>query len=196
MKRLSFTLAIVLCLSLIVTFAGCGVGNIEEKDPINRESDFYSSTDMDEFIKDWSFVQQNHSKSVLYETVKRRIGVTVTVPKLETQDFTFFMVEADEDAYDFYFVPVDFLGEKFDHSSGIVVSVSRAEGSFTKVIRDFNLTQNETEVHDEYHNVWYLNYSDRTLKIAFPEGEIVENIEVINQYFSFYDQPVLSGETE
>ncbi len=192
MKRLHYATAIVLCLSVLFAFMGCGTGNTDDNIPA-QNSMFYTANNMEKFIKDWSMVQNGNSDDVLYETSKRRIGVTVTVPKLKTQDYDFFMVEADKETYDFYFVPIGYNSDKFDHATGIVVSISREEGSFSEITREFSLTQNETETYDSYHNVWYLNYSDRTLKIAFPQDKPVERLDEINEYFTFYDQEVLDN---
>lgn len=172
MKR--FVSFVLLC-TFILSFGGC------DRDEASVGCRYeYEGSDLSAFCE-WAVNQEQMkwADSLTEETEP------LILPVLHAEGFCFWRVEAWEDNYFYYYMPVGTpVGAKTDDSA-LVVYVSKGENSFDAVMKQHELTPVDGAAYYQKHNEWFVDYDGRCLSVTFPDTIVLADADQIDAYFTF-----------
>ncbi len=143
----------------------------------DNEEQPYTSADMDEFLA--------HILAMNEDTTEGK-EPTVYFPKLVSNEYRFLYAVDFEDSYAYYYAPIDQVQEKFVPFEGILVIVSKEDGSFNLSLKQYEITENDGIAYDYPNHCFIINNSGKSIKILMPfDAEHADTIEKMNEYFVF-----------
>lgn len=185
-RKMIFLLAVLLSFALWA----CDSGEVSQNAEYPEEKG-YIANNLDQFRSDWSQAASNDQALTdgLHPNNTEIFSPSIKIPVLETEDFVFSHVAANDYNFRYYYVPADESADmiSFDGSTGIIVCVSREENSFSAVMAQHGLTPNDGKAYDTQRNIWYLDSNGKNIYIAFPPQIIIEDPAQIEAYFTFTD---------
>ena len=190
---MSRVLMCLLTLGMLITVASCSTKRAEyDEEP--APNIYYS---MDVFLEEWHLEEEGVGNRT--NTLDHVDGfLSVTVPVLKNSNYIFYFAEKNEYTYIFYYVPKNFSSPSFEYESGIVVYMSRENGSFSAVMDQQDLVAEDGIAYDESNNEWHMDVDGKSLSVLFPESLPVTTEEELYSYFEFEEYTVSgnSGEVQ
>lgn len=143
----------------------------------------YSADDWDVFIDEWVQPQLNSAENQVNNNGADPISIVV--PKLQSSEYRFMHMFVDEYNYQYYYVPLDYSDAHFRSDVGMIVYVSRTEGSFEGVVNQFELTPIDGVAYEPSDNRWIIDNDGKEIAIFFPDKVILQDASEIADYFTF-----------
>lgn len=152
-------------------------------DPEACRAPKYEADDLDVFIEEWVQPQLNSAENQVNNNAADPISIVI--PNLQSSEYRFMHMFVDEYNYQYYYVPLDYSDAHFRSDVGMIVYVSRTEGSFEGVVNQFELTPIDGVAYEPSDNRWIIDNDGKEIAIFFPDNVILQDASEIADYFTF-----------
>lgn len=112
-------------------------------------------------------------------------GRCLLIPNITSNEFEFYFAEAYGHNFFYYYVPKNYDKKFFDYTVGIIVSISKNNGTFSAVVEQYDLSVENGIAYDSNHNTWYIDFDSKLISICFPDSIVLQSGEELSNYFTF-----------
>jgi len=177
---------LVCILTILLALSSC---TNEPQEVVCYDPVIYFVRDMDAFFEDLvqcraGTLDSNH---LLARYTEQPSDIEqMIIPVVKSDKYGFYQVEVDEDAYRYYFMPIDAEGNvTINHTDQISIYVSKKDNTFAGAIKQLELTVVGNKAYDSDRNSWYINNNGRRISIDLPDSLIIDNTVLLYKYFDF-----------
>lgn len=170
----------------VLLLCGLAVGTLvilDRREPgVSAEKEpLCNTTDLNEFVEHWKATHTEQGMDFL------------VVPVCKTDRYRFVKAIENDYNYFYYFAPAGWVsGENAPsfYDVGIIVTLSKSDGSYTGVLDQFGLTDRNGRAYYERHDEvnWFINYGGHRLSVRFFNTQSLsdpEDFRTVTDLFEF-----------
>lgn len=179
---------LICILAFMFLICGCSIDKQDTVTGSDQEECIvqYIETDFQTFLDDWKSACGDTTRDVLLAPDSKKPNATLTIPILQSNDYSFSYVEVNDTQYMYFFTPIDSRPEDIlTYADVFGIYVSKVDNSFDIVMKQHDLTPVNGIAYSAERNAWYIDNNGRRIRIEFPDTIVLESADQLSEYFTF-----------